>query len=61
MILDQTIGSARAEKHKNPVANRIVRNLLTAFLASALTLPSLARHPHLGGLPHRRVIRCVAF
>ena len=42
MILDQTIGSARAEKHKNPVAHRIVRNLLKAFLASALTLPSLA-------------------
>jgi hypothetical protein len=42
MILDQTIGSARAEKHKNPVAYRIVRNLLTAFLASALMLPSLA-------------------
>ena len=42
MILDQTIGSARAEKHKNPVAHRIVRNLLTAILASALTLPSLA-------------------
>jgi hypothetical protein len=42
MILDQTIGSARAEKHKNPVAHRIVRNVLTASLASALTLPSLA-------------------
>jgi hypothetical protein len=42
MILDQTIGSARAEKHKNLVAHRIVRNLLTAILASALTLPSLA-------------------
>ena len=42
MILDQTIGSARAEKHKNPVAHRIVRNVLTALLASALTLPSLA-------------------
>jgi hypothetical protein len=42
MILDQTIGSARAEKHKNLVAHRIVRNLLKAFLASALTLPSLA-------------------
>ena len=42
MILDQTIGSARAEKHKVPIAHRIVRNLLTALLASALTLPSLA-------------------
>jgi hypothetical protein len=42
MILDQTIGSARAEKHKNPLAHRIVRNVLTALLASALTLPSLA-------------------
>jgi hypothetical protein len=42
MILDQTIGFARAEKHKVPIAHRIVRNLLTALLASALTLPSLA-------------------
>jgi hypothetical protein len=42
MILDQTIGSARAEKHKNPVAHRIVRDVLTALFASALTLPSLA-------------------
>jgi hypothetical protein len=40
MILDQTIGSSRAEKHRNPVAHRIARNLLKAFLAS--TLPSLA-------------------
>jgi hypothetical protein len=41
MILDQTIGSARAEKQNDPIAHRIVRNLMTALLASALTLPSL--------------------
>jgi hypothetical protein len=40
MIKDQTIGSARAEKdHAN---NRIIQRLMTALLASALTLPSLA-------------------
>ena len=40
MIKDQTIGSARAEKDR---ANcRIIRRLMTALLASALTLPSIA-------------------
>jgi hypothetical protein len=42
MILDQTIGSARAEKRKNRMTGRVIRNLMTALLASALTLPSLA-------------------
>src|ERR1700740_3119195 len=42
MILDQTIASARAEKHKDAVAGRVMRNLMTSVLASALTLPSLA-------------------
>ena len=42
MILDQTIGSARAEKHKDAVAGRTMRNLITVLLATALTLPSLA-------------------
>jgi hypothetical protein len=42
MILDQTIGSARAEKHKDAVAGRAMQNLITVLLASALTLPSLA-------------------
>ena len=42
MILDQTIGSARAEKRKDAVAGRAMRNLITVLLASALTLPSLA-------------------
>lgn len=41
MILDQTIGSARAEKHQKG-RSRVIRNLMTALLASALTLPSLA-------------------
>ena len=38
MIRDHTIDSARAEKH----TNRVIRNLMTALLASVLTLPSLA-------------------
>ena len=42
MITDQTIGSARAEQHKDAVAGRAMRNLITLLLASALTLPSLA-------------------
>jgi hypothetical protein len=42
MITDQTIGSARAEQHKDAVAGRAMRNLITVLLASALTLPSLA-------------------
>jgi hypothetical protein len=42
MILDQTIGSARAEKQDNPSARHVVRYLLTAMLASALAMPSLA-------------------
>ena len=42
MITDQNIGSARAEKHNNPAARHVVRRLLTALLASALAMPSLA-------------------
>jgi hypothetical protein len=42
MILDQTIGSARAEKHKKRGNRHNVRNLMAALLASALTPPSLA-------------------
>jgi hypothetical protein len=42
MILHQTIGSARAEKNKKRHARAIIQNLMTALLASALTLPSLA-------------------
>jgi hypothetical protein len=40
MIKDQTIGSARAEKGR--ANSRIIQSLMTALLASALTLPSLA-------------------
>ena len=40
MIKDQTIGSARAEK--DDANSRIIQRLMTALLASALTLPSLA-------------------
>ena len=41
MIMDHTIGSARAEKRKNST-RRLWRRLLTASLASALAMPSLA-------------------
>lgn len=41
MIMDHTIGSARAEKRKNST-QRLWRRLLTASLASALAMPSLA-------------------
>lgn len=41
MILDQDIGSARAEKPESPT-RRVVRHLLTALLASALAMPSVA-------------------
>ena len=40
MIKDQTIGSARAEKGRANI--RIIQSLMTALLASALMLPSLA-------------------
>ena len=33
MILDQTICSARAEKHKEAVTRRMFRGVLTAFVA----------------------------
>ena len=42
MIKDQSIGSARAEKYKERTTGRVIRNLMTALLTSALTLPSLA-------------------
>jgi hypothetical protein len=42
MILDHTIGSARAEKRKDAIARRIFRDALTAFLALGMILPSLA-------------------
>ncbi len=41
MILDHTIGSARAERRKD-FTGRVVRHVLTALLGSALALPSLA-------------------
>jgi hypothetical protein len=41
MILDQDIGSARAEKPESPTRG-VVRHLLTALLASALAMPSVA-------------------
>ncbi len=41
MISDQTIVSARAEKH-TALGRRMVRRILTASMAAILTLPSLA-------------------
>jgi hypothetical protein len=41
MITDRSIISARAEKH-NGLGRRLVRRILTASTALALTLPSLA-------------------
>jgi len=40
MIKDQTIGSARAGRDR--ANGRIIQRLMTALLASALTLPSIA-------------------
>ncbi|MCA6125229.1 hypothetical protein J6500_25530 [Bradyrhizobium sp. WSM 1704] len=42
MIRDQTISSARAEKHKKRITGRAIRNVMTALLAAVLMLPSLA-------------------
>lgn len=42
MISDQTIVSARAEKRKKVFGQRVVRGILTASMAAALALPSLA-------------------
>lgn len=42
MILHQTIRSARAEKRSNWLARRAPRHLLTALLASSLSLSSFA-------------------
>lgn len=42
MILHQTIRSARAEERSNWLAPRAARHLLTALLASSLSLPSFA-------------------
>ncbi len=41
MITDRTIISARAE-HPSTLGRRVVREILTASMAAALTLPSLA-------------------
>jgi hypothetical protein len=41
MITDRTIVSARAE-HASTPGRRVVRKILTASMAAALTLPSLA-------------------
>ena len=41
MITDRTIVSARAE-HESTLGRRVVRGILTASMATVLTLPSLA-------------------
>lgn len=50
MILDQTIGSARAEAHCDRPGRRLVGNLLTATLALVLILASLTNLAALEGL-----------
>lgn len=50
MILDQTIGSARAEAHCDHAGRRLVGNLLSATLALVLVLASLTNLAALEGL-----------
>ena len=50
MILDQTIGSARAEGHWNHADRRFIGNLLTAALALILVLASLTNLAAVEGL-----------
>ena len=50
MILDQTIGSARAEAHWNYAGRRFIGNLLTALLALVLILASLTNLAAVEGL-----------
>ncbi len=54
MIKDQTIGSARAEKDR--ANSRIIQSLMTALLASVLTLPSLTAWGR-ESAPERAVVR----
>jgi hypothetical protein len=53
MILDQSIGSARAERHWNYAGQRLVENLLTAVLAFVLVLASLTNLAAVEGLSQR--------
>jgi hypothetical protein len=50
MILDQTIGSARAEENRNDIGQRVLGNLLTALLALVLVLASLTNLAAVEGL-----------
>lgn len=50
MILDQTIGSARAEGNCNDIGQRVIGNLLTAMLALVLVLASLTNLAAVEGL-----------
>ena len=50
MISDQTIGSARAERHLNHVDRRLIGSLLTALLALVLVLASLTNLAAVEGL-----------
>lgn len=53
MILDQTIGSARAEGHWSQAFRRFIENLLTAALALVLVLASLTNLAAVEGLSQR--------
>lgn len=53
MILDQSIGSARAERHWNYAGQRLVEDLLTAVLAFVLVLASLTNLAAVEGLSQR--------
>jgi hypothetical protein len=51
MIFDQTVGSARAEGHRNQARQSITETLLTALLALGLVLASLPNLAAVEGAP----------
>src|ERR1700730_820231 len=53
MIVDQTIGSARAEEHWKYAGRRLIGNLLTATLALVLVLASLTNLAAVEGLSQK--------
>jgi hypothetical protein len=57
MILDQTIGSARAEGHWNHAGRRVIGTLVTAALALVLVLASLTNLAAVEGLSQKTAER----
>jgi hypothetical protein len=51
MIFDQTVGSARAEGHRNQARQRIIETSLTALLTLGLILASLTNLAAVEGTP----------